>query len=461
MCLHADYVLVSLKNPDTGIPMLMDLLKQYGNLSGYTLHIEKTQVLVFNFIPPLELNVKYTFNWNSSTMKYLGVRLTKEVSGLYAENYQPINARIREDLDRWASLTLDLGNRIMVIKNNILPRLLYLFQSLPVEIPDFQFREWDKAISRFIWNSKAPRIRFKSLQLPRSGGGMSLPCLRDYYIAVQIRPLMLWCNNDYIAKWRTIELSLSSKPLQSILSNPLQVRQCNIQNQWVRFSLNIWSDLVKQLKLKETCCLMWPVHDSTFEPAVMDKSFIQWEKRGVMTLCLLMDNLNFIDFKTMSEKIDLDRCDFYKYLQLRHYFDKNIKSLQLYHLSGITEMFIKAYNSKLHKKIIGELYWNIIKLRNYSTFYIKEKWERELGVEITPNDWESIIDTQITTTNSQMWRDFSWKNIVRYFITPKIKSRQTGQPAVCWRECGHCPADHTHDFGGVLCLTLFGKVSKE
>lgn len=118
-------------------------------------------------------------------------------------------------------------------------------------------------------------------------------------------------------------------------------------------------------------------------------------------------------------------------------------------------MFVKAYKSKLFKKIIGELYGHITNLRGHSTSYIREKWEKELGVEIMPDEWEIIIGTQITTTNSQKWRDFSWKNIVRYFITPKLKSRQTGQLPECWRECGHCPADHTHVFWGCTVLDSF------
>lgn len=104
---------------------------------------------------------KYKFNWDSASIKYLGVILTRDISQLYSENYTHINTHIKEDLDR----LLDLANRIIVIKTNILPRLLYLFQSLPIHIPEYQFREWDKVISRFIWNGKAQRVRYKTLQL--------------------------------------------------------------------------------------------------------------------------------------------------------------------------------------------------------------------------------------------------------------------------------------------------------
>uniref|UniRef100_A0A3Q0RGC2 Uncharacterized protein n=1 Tax=Amphilophus citrinellus TaxID=61819 RepID=A0A3Q0RGC2_AMPCI len=325
----------------------------------------------------------------------------------------------------------------MVIKTNILPRLLYLFLSLPIQIPDCQFREWDRAISRFIWNGKAPRIRFKTLQLPRCSGGMGLPCLKDYYIAAQIRPAILWCNNDYTAKWKAIELSQSNKPLQSLLGNPVTAKH-NIQNHLIKPTINTWLDIVKKFNLQnEICVLRWPAHDLDFEQAPMDRSFIQWEKQGITMICLLIDNLELIDFKTVCERYTLNCQDFYRYLQLHHYYTKDIKGSLKGNISTLTQMFIKAYKSKLNKKIIGGLYRNINELRGHSTSYIKEKWEKELDIIITHEDWAIKIDTQNTTTNSQVWRDFSWKNSVSYFITPIQKSKQTDLPPACCWECGY------------------------
>lgn len=54
---------------------------------------------------------------------------------------------------------------------NVLPRLLYLFLSLPVRIPDSQFTTWEKQISWFIWAGARPRVKFKTLQLDKGKGG--------------------------------------------------------------------------------------------------------------------------------------------------------------------------------------------------------------------------------------------------------------------------------------------------
>lgn len=187
--LYADDVLITIKDPSSGLPLLMKMLETYGEYSGYVLNLHKTQVLTFNYTPTEELSTRYSFNWNSSCIKYLGVSLPKDMSQLFYVNYNCISKKIYDDLDGWSLQPLDFGSRIRSIKMNILPRLLYLFLSLPVEIPLKQFREWNKHISRFIWNKQRPRVKFSTLQLPEEKGGKALPSLRDYYLAAQLRPL--------------------------------------------------------------------------------------------------------------------------------------------------------------------------------------------------------------------------------------------------------------------------------
>ena len=109
-------------------------------------------------------------------------------------NYLPTTKQIKMDLSRWTLLPLGLYNRIDIIKMNILPRLLFLFQSIPIEIPPKQFIEWKRMFSGFIWKGLKPRVRYGTLQLSKEKGGLSLPNVENYYKSAQLRYLIYWCK---------------------------------------------------------------------------------------------------------------------------------------------------------------------------------------------------------------------------------------------------------------------------
>ena len=68
----------------------------------------------------------------------------------------------------WSIAALSFSARIDIVKMSVLPRLSYLFMSLLVKFPTSQFQEWDKQISRFIWNGKKPRIKFSIVYVGRT-----------------------------------------------------------------------------------------------------------------------------------------------------------------------------------------------------------------------------------------------------------------------------------------------------
>lgn len=98
-----------------------------------------------------------------------------------------------------------LSGRIECIKMNVLPKLLFLFQALPLVLPNNMFTTLDCLISRFIWQGKRPRVKFKMLQLPKSQGGWGLPDLRKYWWACRLRVLVVWMTDKTDTRWLEIE----------------------------------------------------------------------------------------------------------------------------------------------------------------------------------------------------------------------------------------------------------------
>ena len=142
----------------------------------------------------------------------------------------------------------------------------------------------------------------------------------------------------------------------------------------------------------------------------------------------------------MLDSYGLEKLDFFRYLQIRSYFNDEIKPTEECE-RNLIYLFIDMYK----KMTIGNLFtFN----KKHSTDKFRLKWEKESGTVITEEEWLNSCSVQSTSTHSGLWRDFCWQNLVRYFITPKLKCVQTGETVrgPCWRNCGEQLADHFHIF---------------
>ena len=73
------------------------------------------------------------------------------------------------------------------MKMTVLPKVLYLFQTLPIPVPYVLLRKLQTDLLKFTWNYKRHRIPHSVLTAPRSEGGLAFPDLVRYYQAAQLR----------------------------------------------------------------------------------------------------------------------------------------------------------------------------------------------------------------------------------------------------------------------------------
>lgn len=152
IALFTDNTLTYAGHPNTSFPNLITTLLDYGSLSGYRLNKHTSQVLTFNFLPDQITRETFKIKWHSEVLRYLGVNIPKNTDKIVSLNYDPLISKIKSDLSRWSLLPfLSIAQKVEAIKINILPRLLYLYQTIPAELPTRKFQELDKIMSRFVW----------------------------------------------------------------------------------------------------------------------------------------------------------------------------------------------------------------------------------------------------------------------------------------------------------------------
>ena len=149
-------MIVYIENLIDSTKKLPELINEFGKIAGYKVNTQKSKAFLYtnNEISEEEIRKKFPFDIATRKIKYLGINLTKEVKGLYSENYTTLKKEIKEDTDKWKHVPCLWIGRINIIKMAILPKEIYRFNAIPIRVPMTYFTDTEQTFQKFILNDK-------------------------------------------------------------------------------------------------------------------------------------------------------------------------------------------------------------------------------------------------------------------------------------------------------------------
>uniref|UniRef100_A0A8D0GHQ7 Reverse transcriptase domain-containing protein n=1 Tax=Sphenodon punctatus TaxID=8508 RepID=A0A8D0GHQ7_SPHPU len=153
VALYADDMMLSLTDLPTSIPKLIEIITQFGRVSGYRVYIDKSQMLLFHEekLNATEKQKATPFKIQNSHIKYLGINIPKKWKDLYKLNFAPLLEEVKRKEEEWKKLHISWLGRINLVKMTLLPKLLYTSLTLPIRVPKEYYDIINKNIARIVW----------------------------------------------------------------------------------------------------------------------------------------------------------------------------------------------------------------------------------------------------------------------------------------------------------------------
>uniref|UniRef100_A0A8C5PM05 Reverse transcriptase domain-containing protein n=1 Tax=Leptobrachium leishanense TaxID=445787 RepID=A0A8C5PM05_9ANUR len=431
---YADDLMFLLPDPVKSMPAVIGELQEYGSLSGYKINVAKSEVLT---IAPQKnwkrmLQGQYAFRWCPSSLTYLGIRLSSDYSKLFNLNFTPLFDTFKQDVAKWSPKFLSWMGRISVIKMNFLPRLLYLFHTIPIFIPLSFHKKIRTLFSSFIWPQTRPRLRYETLCKSKRNGGLALPDTCLYYYAAHLTRVLDWMTSSPEQKWLDLEEAHAGRPVGSLpwLSWAAIKRTAKVSSP-AGSTLVVWHKLRIKYSLSTYPSPLLPLTDNPDFPVTILRTLSsRITDAPILRAHHMLKDSVFVNLETPDQPA-LTFAENFNLHQIRSFLRRLPGNASLTRPLTIFETLCNRTFPLAHS--VSHLYSLLREINNDSPAFMS-RWERTLDISLTDEDWTKILTLTHSGSQTTKLQESSYKLLTFWYRTPALLAtfNVTISPT-CWR----------------------------
>ena len=154
--LFADDTVIYLNDSPYQFKYVFTILENFGSKSGCKVNLNKS--CAFYLGKSKKNKIKPYLNkglvWPANSIKYLGINIPLmqyDNLSLFKKNFGTTMNEMKAILNIWSSRRLTLHGKITVLKNLIIPKIIYKVSHLPIFLPDSFVNELNQMLFRFTY----------------------------------------------------------------------------------------------------------------------------------------------------------------------------------------------------------------------------------------------------------------------------------------------------------------------
>ena len=428
--LYADDALLYLADSSASLGKALAQFDRFAGFSGVRINWDKSEL--FSLHPsPTDSNSRTRLRWVQE-IKYLGIRITVELGDFVTRNLQPLLKLVTVKFAAWRSLPLTPVGRINLLKMVLLPKFLYYFRNTPVHLHRVFFRRLESQVGAFVWAGRTPRIAKRTLFLPLSGGGLSLPNFQLYYWAAVLVSVRWWFDQPRLNPAVTLEAAILGS--YAALSN-LVFRGCRAASSVtvpMKTTIRAWRDA--------RVTYARPSHVSPHLPlwgnpllshfySLPDPSV--WASKGITTLKHIVSNGVLMTFRQLRDKYSLPARWTFRYWQLRHAYSAQFPD----RLTLQSDSIERLLTSRTMGRPLSTLYLYLTVAHDSGSTRSFEKWKADIP-DLDEEKWEECVSTFIPSLIAARDRFIQIKFLHQAYYTPQRLARIYPQRDPLCPRCG-------------------------